>query len=51
VRSPVFLSSPMDVEADLEMYFRSPEWTQPLGQWEGRVRRVIERRGTPPELY
>lgn len=41
----------IDLESDLEDYFASPEWTQPMGQWEGRVRRVIERKGQPPELY
>lgn len=32
-------------------YFSSPQWTQPMGQWEGRVRRVIEQKGRPPTLY
>jgi hypothetical protein len=41
----------IDLSRDLESYFASPEWTQPMGQWEGRVRRVIERKGQPPELY
>jgi hypothetical protein len=41
----------IDLKRDLEAYFASPEWTQPMGQWEGRVRRVIERKGQPPELY
>jgi hypothetical protein len=41
----------IDLKRDLEAYFASPQWTQPIGQWEGRVRRVIERKGEPPELY
>jgi hypothetical protein len=41
----------VDLGGDLAVYFKSPQWTQPIGQWEGRVRRVIERRGTPPELW
>jgi hypothetical protein len=41
----------VDLTQDIETYFSSPEWTQPIGQWEGRVRRVIERKGLPPELY
>ncbi len=41
----------IDAEGDFDAYFASAEWTQPLGQWEGRVRRVIERRGEPPQLY
>jgi hypothetical protein len=41
----------IDVDTDLDEYFRSPQWMQPMGQWEGRVRRVIERKGEPPELY
>ncbi|HTA98138.1 MAG TPA: hypothetical protein VK730_10915 [Solirubrobacteraceae bacterium] len=48
----VGLSMPaIDVEGDLDAYFASAAWTQPLGQWEGRVRRVIERKGEPPQLY
>jgi hypothetical protein len=41
----------IDLTGDLETYFASPQWTQPIGQWEGRVRHVIERKGQPPELY
>jgi hypothetical protein len=41
----------IDPSADLDDYFSSPEWTQPMGQWEGRVRRVIEHKGKPPALY
>lgn len=41
----------VDLNGDLATYFESPEWSQPMGQWEGRVRRVIERKGNPPELY
>ena len=41
----------VDLTQNLESYLQSPEWTEPLGQWEGRVRRVIEHKGTPPRLY
>jgi hypothetical protein len=41
----------IDSEADLDEYFSSPIWTHPMGQWEGRVRRVIEQKGQPPSLY
>jgi hypothetical protein len=41
----------IDLKRDLEAYFASPQWTQPIGQGAGRVRRVIERKGEPPELY
>jgi hypothetical protein len=41
----------IEVEGDLDAYFVSPEWMQPIGQWEGRVRTVIERKGDPPELF
>jgi hypothetical protein len=41
----------IDAGANLDDYFSSPEWTQPMGQWEGRVRRVIEHKGKPPALY
>ena len=32
-------------------YLDSEEWTQIIGKWEGYVRRVIENKGTPPNLY
>lgn len=41
----------IDPSTSLDDYFSSPEWTQPMGQWEGRVRRVIEHKGKPPALY
>jgi len=41
----------VDLTQDMDGFFSSPEWTQPIGRWEGRVRRVIERKGQPPELY
>ena len=41
----------IDPGAGLDDYFSSPQWTQPMGQWEGRVRRVIEHKGKPPALY
>lgn len=41
----------IDSSASLDDYFGSPQWAQPIGQWEGRVRRVIEQKGKPPSLY
>jgi hypothetical protein len=40
-----------DPEASLDDYFASPEWSGIIGKWEGYVRRVVERKGNPPELY
>ncbi len=41
----------IDPNDDLDDYFQSDQWLQPLGQWEGRVRRVIEQKGKPASLY
>lgn len=41
----------IDSNASLDAYFGSPQWAQPIGQWEGRVRQVIEQKGKPPSLY
>lgn len=46
-----FYMPEIDPHGDLDAYFASPAWIQPLGQWEGRVRRVIEHKGEPPQLY
>ncbi|HVS10712.1 MAG TPA: hypothetical protein VMS76_12645 [Planctomycetota bacterium] len=40
-----------DLDAPLEDYFESAEWSGVLGKWEGYVRAVVERRGNPPQLY
>jgi hypothetical protein len=40
-----------DAGASVREYLESPQWTEPLGQWEGRVRAVVERKGRPPVLY
>lgn len=32
-------------------YFASAEWGGIIGKWEGYVRAVVERKGTPPQLY
>jgi len=41
----------IDLDCDLDAYFSSNEWLQPISQWEGRVRQVIARKGRPPALY
>jgi hypothetical protein len=40
-----------NLEAQPADYFRSLEWNSILGQWEGLVRRVVAKKGNPPELY
>lgn len=34
-----------------EDYFTSNEWHAIIGKWEGHVRAVVERKGTPPQMY
>jgi hypothetical protein len=41
----------IDPAGNLDDYFSSQPWSQPMGQWEGRVRHVVERKGRPPALY
>jgi len=41
----------IDLDADLDTYFQSPQWRQPVKQWKRRVQQVIERKGHPPALY
>jgi hypothetical protein len=43
---PVF-----DVDGSLDQYFVSPEWNDLIWRWEGQVRSVVERKGSPPQLY
>jgi hypothetical protein len=32
-------------------YFQTLEWSEITGKWEGYVRSVVEKKGTPPQLY
>jgi hypothetical protein len=32
-------------------YFTSAEWSGIIGKWEGYVRAVVEKKGSPPQLY
>lgn len=43
---PVF-----DVNGSLDEYFDSPEWNDLIRKWEGQVRSVIEKKGSPPQLF
>lgn len=40
-----------DLNQSIENYFRSPEFLQILGKWEGYVRKVVENKSNPPTLY
>ena len=40
-----------DLEKSLDDYFASAEWRGIIGKWEGYVRAVVDRKGTPPQLY
>lgn len=32
-------------------YLESPEWNDLIGRWEGFVRAVVDKKGSPPRLY
>ena len=40
-----------DLSIGLDAYFASEEFTQLLAQWEGQIRMVRERKGSPPMLF
>lgn len=40
-----------DLDCDLDNYFKSNEWKQIIQKWEGYVRKVVDNKGTPPQLY
>lgn len=40
-----------DLDCNLDDYFKSEEWTQTICEWEGYVRKVVEKKGKPPILY
>lgn len=40
-----------DLNKSIDSYFKSAEFMQILGRWEGKVRSVVERKGTPPHLF
>jgi hypothetical protein len=39
------------LEVDSTDYFDSPEWNDLIGKWEGYVRAVVDKKGSPPQLY
>ena len=40
-----------DLNKPIDSYFKSTEFMQILGHWEGKVRSVVEKKGTPPQLF
>jgi hypothetical protein len=40
-----------DLERPLDDYFGSTEWNGVIGKWEGYVRSVVDKKGSPPQLY
>jgi hypothetical protein len=51
-RGVVGLYSPeFDLATDPADFLKSSEWQQIVRQWEGRVMRVAENKGRPPQLY
>lgn len=40
-----------DLEQPINEYFKSVEFLQILGRWEGYVRKVVENKSNPPQLF
>ena len=40
-----------DVAQSVSDYLSSPEWKDLIGKWEGQVRSVVDKKGSPPTLY
>ncbi len=40
-----------DLSQSVTDYFKSKEFLQMLGRWEGYVRKVVEKKGNPPRLF
>lgn len=40
-----------DLNCDFNDYFNSNEWNQIIQKWEGYVRKVVDNKGQPPQLY
>lgn len=40
-----------DLERSIADYFASAEWNGIIGKWEGHVRSVVEKKGSPPKLF
>ena len=40
-----------DLDDPREDYFRTPEWDDLIRKWERQVRNVVDRKGSPPQLY
>ncbi len=40
-----------DLTKSVNAYFKSMEFMQMLGRWEGYVRKVVEKKGNPPQLF
>lgn len=41
----------VDLDQDLTAYFKSAEWNGIVGRWEGYVRAVVDKKGSPPVLF
>jgi hypothetical protein len=39
------------LEVSAAHYLDSPEWNELNGKWEGFVRTVVGKKGSPPQLY
>ncbi|MFL5697356.1 MAG: hypothetical protein ACJ797_09700 [Ktedonobacteraceae bacterium] len=36
---------------EADKYFKTIEWSEVVGKWEGYVRSVLDKKGNPPQLY
>lgn len=40
-----------DLDQSVSEYFDSLEWQSVIGKWEGHVRSVVDKKGSPPRLF
>jgi len=40
-----------DLDQPMDKYFAAAEWNDMIGRWEGYVRVIVDRKGTPPQAY
>jgi len=40
-----------DLDKSVDHYFASAEWHGVIGEWEGYVRSVVAKKGSPPSLF
>ncbi len=40
-----------DLAQPMDNYFEAAEWSDMIGRWEGYVRSIVDKKGSPPQAY